>query len=58
MGDSLNDLKMRVGQIEEHMAGMRRDMSMLHADIAITHKRLDGLENWVERIEKRLELVD
>ena len=57
VGDSLNDLKARVGQIEEHIAGMRRDMSMLHADIVITHKRLDGLENRVERIEKRLEPV-
>jgi len=36
---------------------MRRDLSTLHADIAITHKRLDGLESRVERIEKRLELV-
>lgn len=36
VGDSLNDLNVCVGQIEEHMAGMRRDMSMLHADIVIT----------------------
>jgi chromosome segregation ATPase len=57
VGEAVNDLKLRVGQIEEHLAGMRRDMSMLHADIAITHKRLGGLEGRVERIEKRLELV-
>lgn len=27
VGESLNDLKARVGQVEERMAGMRRDMS-------------------------------
>jgi len=57
VGECLNDLKARVGQVEDHIAGMRRDLSTLHADIAITHKRLDGLESRVERIEKRLELV-
>lgn len=53
---AVDDLRVRVGSIEEHIAGMRRDMSLLHGDIAITHKRLDGLESRVERIEKRLEL--
>lgn len=54
---SLDDLKLRMGQVEEHIAGMRRDMSILHADIVVTHKRLDTLETRVERIERRLDLV-
>lgn len=55
--NAVDDLRIRIGSLEEHVAGMRRDMSLLHGDIAITHKRLDGLESRVERIEKRLELT-
>ena len=42
--NDMDDLKLRMGSIEEHVAGMRRDMSILHGDIVITHKRLDHHE--------------
>ena len=52
----LADLKTRVGSLEEHAAGMRWDMSLLHADIADTHKRLDQQDQLLERLEHRLDL--
>jgi len=44
MAEDVQDLKVRVTSIEEGLAGVNR--------------RLDRLENPVERIEKRLELSD
>lgn len=49
--DGLPDLTVRVGQSRGTPTGIRRDMSIPHADIAITHKRLDRLESRLERIE-------
>ena len=39
--NEVDDLKLRIGSIEEHIAGVRYDQSILHSDIAIPHKRLD-----------------
>jgi hypothetical protein len=43
MGESLNDLKARVGQIGEQLAGIRRDMSMLHA---VSSTLTNGWTGW------------
>lgn len=56
--NAMDELRLRLGQVEEHIAGMRRDMSMLHADIAIIHKRLDSHDQRQSRIERRLELAE
>ena len=42
--DDLQDLKVRVTNVEENLSGV--------------HRRLDRLEMRVERIERRLDLVD
>ena len=39
--NDMDDIKLRMGLIEEYVAGMRRDMSILHGVIVISHKRLD-----------------
>jgi chromosome segregation ATPase len=49
--DDMDDLKLRVGSLEEHA-------SLLHTDIAILHKQLDQHGKRLERIERRLEIVD
>ena len=51
------DLKLRVGSWEEHVAGMRRDMGLLHSDIAVTHKRLNHHDERLGRIERRLAIT-
>jgi len=44
--------------LEEHVAGVRRDLGLIHGDMAITNQRLDQHERRLERIEKRLALAD
>ncbi len=36
--------------------GIRRDLGLLHSDIAVTHKRLDHHDERMVRIERRLEV--
>ncbi len=57
MHEGFNDLKLRVSSIEEHTAGLRRDLALIHGDIANIHQRLDHHEKPLERIERRLELT-
>ena len=51
------DLTLRVGSVEQSVAGLRKDIAQLHGDMAITHQRIDHLDIHVERIERRLEIV-
>ncbi|MGE5152936.1 MAG: hypothetical protein ACM3ST_02870 [Bdellovibrio bacteriovorus] len=51
-------LTLRMGSLEEHVAGLRRGLDLFHGDMAIMSHRLDLHERRLERIEKRLELVD
>jgi len=44
ISEELQDLKVHVTAVEEGLAGVNR--------------RLDRVENWIERIERRLELTD
>ena len=50
-------MKLRLGSLEEHVAGLRRDIGLLHSDIAVTHKRLDHHDERMGRIERRLEIT-
>ena len=47
----LGDVRHRVGSIERHLA-------ILQSDIANVHLRLDHQGDRLDRIERRLELVD
>lgn len=49
--DDMDDLKLWVGSLEEHV-------SLLHTDLAIVHKQLDQQGKRLERVERRLEMVD
>jgi len=50
--------KLRAGSVEDHLVGVRRDLALLHADIGITHHRLDLHEQRLGRIERRLQIRD
>jgi hypothetical protein len=41
MRNDMDDLKLRTVLIEKQVAGMKRDMSILHSAIMIAYKRLD-----------------
>jgi LAO/AO transport system kinase len=43
--------------LEEHVAGLRRDLALIHGDMVGMSQRLDHHERRLERIEKRLELA-
>ena len=58
LSGKVDTLTMRVGSLEEHTAGMRRDLALIHGDMVIMSQRLDQHERRLERIEKRLELTD
>jgi len=47
-----------VGSLEEHVAGLRRDLALIHGDMAAMSQRPDHHERRLEAIEKRLELAD
>ena len=51
LSDDMDDLKLRVGSVEEHV-------SLLHSDIAILHKQFDHHGKRLERIERRLDIAD
>lgn len=54
---SVDELRMRTSSLENHVAGLRRDFSLIHDDIAGLQVRLDHHEERLSRIEKRLELT-
>ncbi|MFN0304083.1 MAG: hypothetical protein ACKVQU_27435 [Burkholderiales bacterium] len=53
----VDTLTMRVGSLEEHAAGLCRDLALIHSDTAIMSQRLDHHEPRLERIDKGLELT-
>ena len=53
----IDTITLRVGSLEEHVAGLRRDPALLHGYIAATNQRFEHHEQSLGRIEKRLELV-
>lgn len=54
----LDTLTLRVHSLEDPVSTMRKDLANLHGGIMITHNRLDQIDERVERIEKRLDLVN
>lgn len=54
---SVDESRMRISSLEGHVAGLRRDFSLIHDDIAAIQVRLDHQEDRLSRIEKRLELT-
>ena len=51
------ELRTRVGCLESHVSGLRRDLGLLHEDIAAVNARLDRHERRLEVIERRLDLA-
>jgi tetrahydromethanopterin S-methyltransferase subunit G len=47
----VDEVILRLGRLEEQVAG-------LHVDNAILHQRIDNLDRRVSRIEKRLDLAE
>ena len=51
VGEDMTIVKHRLTSLESQVAG-------LHGDNAILQRRMDGFETRMERIERRLDLVD
>lgn len=54
----LQDLKLRMGSVEEGLTLVERGVVNLHSDIAIGHNRPDRLNDRIGRIERRLDIVE
>lgn len=54
----IDGLTVRIGSLESHVAGFRRDLSLIHEDIAVLHHRGDEFNSRLTRIEKKLELAN
>jgi hypothetical protein len=48
----VDTLTLRMGSLEEHVAELRRDLTLIHGDLAIMSHRLDLHERRLERIDK------
>lgn len=57
MRRDLGGLTLRVGSLEQHVAGARNDIMMVHGDLAIMHQRDDTIDDRLLRIEQRLEVA-
>lgn len=53
----VREVKHRLTSLELSMAGMRRDIAGLYEQGAASNLRSDTLEDRVQRIERRLELI-
>lgn len=51
------ELRTRIGAMESHVSGLRRDLALLHEDVAAINARLDRHERRLEVIEHRRELA-
>jgi hypothetical protein len=54
----IEELTARMGGVEVAVAGLRRDVAHLDSDWAEQSVRADGLAARVDRIERRLELIE
>ncbi len=52
------EIALRLGSLEQQVAGLRRDFADLRADFVRLESRVDRLDQRVERIERRLDLVE
>jgi hypothetical protein len=58
VGEQFKELKHRVSQLEALVLGSRRDTVSVHEDVFRQQGVIDRLAERIERIEKRLELLD
>jgi regulator of replication initiation timing len=58
MQEGFGDVKMRLNTLEEHYAGMLHHLGDIVGADARQNRELDGLRKRLDRIEKRLEIVD
>ena len=55
--DEIRDLKHRVSAVEVGLASVRREIAVLSEGQAFLAVRIDKLEERLERVERRLDLV-
>jgi hypothetical protein len=58
LGTDIRDMKHRLTLVEMGLAGIRRDIAGVFEQMAGSSLRSDTLEARVQRIERRLELID
>lgn len=56
MREDIREVKMRIGQLDIGLAGLRREIAHAEEADAISGVRIDRLQERIERMERRLEL--
>ncbi len=56
--DRLGAVESRLSSLEITTAAIRRDLAHMYGDVVEQHTRFDQLASRVERIERRLDLMD
>jgi hypothetical protein len=54
----LDELTTRTGQLDQHTAGLRHDIGLLHETTASQSIRMDSIDSRLSRINRRLDLTD
>ncbi|MBV8845306.1 MAG: hypothetical protein JO307_21065 [Bryobacterales bacterium] len=57
-GHKFDDIIFRLERLEREVAGTRRDIANLHEDWVGMTRRLDNFDQRLQRIERRLDLVE
>ena len=55
--DDVREIKTRVTSLEGAVGGLKRDSGDLYTEVAARHVRYDRLNDRIEKIERRLDLV-
>ena len=55
--DDIREIKMRLGNLENVVSGIKRDIADLYGETAAHHLRYDRLTDRIERIERRLDIT-
>lgn len=56
--DEFKEARNRLANLETNVVGLRRDIANLYAEISGQHARYDTFADRIERIEKRLGLIN
>lgn len=54
----IDDLKMLRGEVREGFASVRANQAAAHGDQALLERRVVSLESELDRVKRRLELLD
>ncbi len=54
----MGDVKFRLGKLESRLAGLERGQTDIHETLAHHSVKSDRVDSRMERIEKRLDLID